>query len=104
LTLLSTPAQIARALWPRPKAPAPASVRSNGLDGDARELGVQVVGDRLGHLAEEAQGDVEGLGVAPARVVQAVLVRLELLGDLGRDLDGGEQAQHGAHISETPRL
>jgi hypothetical protein len=74
------------------------------LAADGGQLRIEVVGGGLRDLAEEAQGDVEGLGVAPARVVEAVLVRLELLGDLGRDLDGGEQAQHGAHISETPRL
>ncbi len=61
---------------------------------DRGQLGVQVGGDHLGDLAEEAQGHVQRLERPPPGPRDALLPPLQALADLGRDGDGGEQADH----------
>jgi len=61
---------------------------------DGGQLGVEIGGPVLGHIAHETQGDVESLLGAPARAWQTVLARQQVGSDLLGNGDGGEQADH----------
>ena len=62
---------------------------------EGSELRVEVGGDIFGHLAQELQGDVQGLLRTPTRARQAILTGDEFLADVLRNSDGGEQSDHG---------
>ena len=69
--------------------------------GDAGQLGVQIVGASLVDLAEEPQGDVQGLLRPPARARQAGLEPGQVGADQLGHLDGSEQADHLAVLAEV---
>ena len=70
-----------------------------GASEDLAELGIKVAGEVFTHLAEETQGDVQGLGGSPAGAWNAGLAGRQGLSDPGRQGEGGEQADHAGLLS-----
>src|SRR5581483_5463837 len=59
-------------------------------------------GGAFGDLAEEAQGDVEGLDRPPPGPRQPLLAADQPFADLGRNGDGREQADHRRALGARP--
>ena len=77
--------------------------QGHGPGRDVFQLQVQVVGHVLADLAEEPQGDVEGLQRPPVGAGQAGLAGLQAFSQLRRDGDGGEQADHHTSLERLSR-
>ena len=54
-----------------------------------------VAGEPVADIADEAQGDVIGLRLDPARAAYAAAHHGQFEGDIAGDLDTGEEARHG---------
>ena len=98
---LVEPGQSVRRLHAHPQSmriglPEPvrtAQLHREGGQGDIRQLGVEILGPPLIHLAEEAQGDVEILQRPPASPGHAFLQAQIVPPDFPGHRNGSEQTQ-----------
>jgi hypothetical protein len=73
-------------------------------DPDGGERLIQLLGERLAHLAHKPQRDMQRLARAPLRARNAALDGDQPGGDLVGNWQGGKQAQHGGRKSNYARL
>src|SRR5262245_52313645 len=78
-----------------------AAERADALEPDAERPchhGVERIGDLMGEavldVADEAQGDVEGFAIDPAGAPNAAAHEFKLKGNIGGNLESGEETRH----------
>jgi hypothetical protein len=84
-----------RHLRPLAETAYPLQLHLEGRGGNGGEGAVEVGRHGLLNIAEEAQGDVEVVGGAPARPRQALLAASKGFADLIGNRQGGEETDHG---------